>query len=92
MLFRSLIADIEGFTLKLSCAKENFSGLYREGDRMIPTTTNRYLFEGSLALPMTGLIRLAGTDLERRLLFASPLYLILNPVDENLGEYNDVEI
>jgi hypothetical protein len=87
-----LFSRIGQFELNLSCGKENFSGLYKEGDTMVPSSTNRYLFEGTVSLPMSGLIKLAAVKLRERKLFGSPLFLILNPLNEDLGDYNDVEI
>jgi hypothetical protein len=87
-----LRGEVESFSLSLACGKDNFSGLYREGDRMIPTSTNRYLFEGKIALPMSGLVKLVGIEPDNRILYGSPLYLVLNPLNEDLGEFNDVEI
>jgi hypothetical protein len=81
---------VGGYLLRLSCAKQNFSGLGREDGTFIPTSTNRFLFEDRVALPMQGLIRVAVEDRERKLLLGSPLYLILNPLRVDLGEYNDV--
>lgn len=81
---------VGGYLLRLSCAKQNFSGLGREDGMFIPTSTNRFLFEDRVALPMQGLVRVAVEDRERRLLLGSPLYLILNPLRVDLGEYNDV--
>jgi hypothetical protein len=78
------------YRLRLSCAKESFSGLGREPDGVIPTSTNRFLFEERVALPMQGLVRLADADPERKRLLGSPLYLVLNPLHVDLGEYNDV--
>jgi hypothetical protein len=78
------------YRLRLSCAKENFSGLGREGLEFIPTSTNRFLFEDRVALPMQGLVRLASVEPRSKLLMGAPLYLVLNPLSVDLGEYNDV--
>jgi hypothetical protein len=87
-----LQGNVDGYELNLSCAKENFSGLYREGDRLIPTSTNRFLFEGKISLPMSGLARIVSAEPEQRVIYGSPLYLVLNPLNEDLGEFDDVEI
>jgi hypothetical protein len=85
-----LEGPVGGYLLRLSCAKQNFSGLGREGGTFIPTSTNRFLFEDRVALPMQGLIWLAAAQQENKLLLGSPLYLVLNPLRRDLGEYNDV--
>jgi TIR domain len=85
-----LEGSVGSYVLRLSCAKEYFSGLGREGGTFIPTSTNRFLFEDRVALPMQGLVRVAVEDRERGLLLGSPLYLILNPLRVDLGDYNDV--
>jgi hypothetical protein len=85
-----LDGKVGGYRLRLSCAKESFAGLGREPDGVIPTSTNRFLFEERVALPMQGLVRLAAADPGRRRLLGSPLYLVLNPLRVDLGEYNDV--
>jgi hypothetical protein len=85
-----LEGNVADFRLRLSCAKEDFSGLGREGAKVIPTSTNRFLFEERATLPMQGLIRLADIDRRNKLLMGAPLYLVLNPLNVDLGEYNDV--
>ena len=87
-----LLGQVRDFHLTLSCGKHNFSGLHAEGDRVIPTSTNRFLFEGKLSLPMNGLIKLAGVDPKHKRIYGSPLYLVLNPLERDLGDFNDVEI
>jgi hypothetical protein len=85
-----LEGHVADYRLRLSCAKENFSGLGREGLEFIPTSTNRFLFEERVALPMQGLVRLASVEPRSKLLMGAPLYLVLNPLSVDLGEYNDV--
>jgi hypothetical protein len=81
---------LPGFTIELSCRKENFPGLAREGDSYIPTSTSRFLFDGDLALPMQGLIRIVSVG--RGLIKATPLYLVLNPLASDLGDLADVAL
>lgn len=85
-----LEGQVGDYVLRLSCAKRNFSGLGQEDGMFIPTSTNRFLFEDRVALPMQGLIWLAGVDVQDRRLLGSPLYLVLNPLRSDLGEYSDV--
>jgi hypothetical protein len=85
-----LEGNVADFRLRLSCAKEDFSGLGREGAKVIPTSTNRFLFEQRATLPMQGLVRLADIDRPSKLIMGAPLYLVLNPLNVDLGEYNDV--
>lgn len=87
-----LIGRVKDFQLRLSCGTANFSGLFKEGDKYIPTSTNRFLFEGAAALPMTGLVILSSVDKKARVILATPLYLVLNPLNEDLGEFEDVAI
>ncbi len=80
------------WTLVLSCVKSEFSGLNREHDTYIPTSTNRFLFEGRLALPLEGLVRLVGADAATSTLSGSPLYLVVNPLRVDLGALGDVAL
>ncbi len=84
--------DVAGYELVLSCNKAHFSGLYSEGGRLIPTSTNRFLFEGNVALPMNGLVKVIDVDVGAQRIFGAPLYLVLNPFQIDLGEFNDVEV
>jgi hypothetical protein len=87
-----LQGTVSGFRLLLSCAKSDFSGLARENGTYIPTSTNRFLFEGEVALPMAGLIRIAHVDVATRTIRATPLFLVLNPLGVDLGEMSDVAL
>lgn len=87
-----LVANIHSYQLKLSCTKADFSGIHKEGEDDSPTSTNRFLFEGKVALPMSGLIRLDSVNKKQRLILGAPLYLMLNPLNVDLGEFNEVEI
>ncbi len=80
------------WTLVLSCVKSGFSGLNRERNTYIPTSTNRFLFEGRLALPLEGLVRLVSADPATSTLSGSPLYLVVNPLRLDLGELGDVAL
>lgn len=83
-----LEGSVTDYSVQLSCAKQDFSGLNPEGDRYIPTSTNWFLFDG-VELPMYGLIRLAALDRGRRLLMGSPLYLVLDRIDMDLSSDPD---
>jgi hypothetical protein len=85
-----LVTSLGELTLQLSCAKRNFTGLSLEAGEYIPTSTSRFLFEGDVALPMRGVVRLAGIDAGRRTLRGAPLYMVLNPLAFDLGELADV--
>jgi hypothetical protein len=87
-----LEGPVSGWTLVLSCTKSDFSGLNREGDTYIPTSTNRFLFEGRHALPLEGLVRLVSADSSTSTLMGSPLYLVVNPLRVDLGELSDVAL
>jgi len=87
-----LVADVHGYQLRLLCSKANFSGLHKEGEKYIASSTNRPLFEGKVKLPMSGLIRLAGAKKEERMIIRAPLYLVLNPLNVDLGELDGVEV
>jgi hypothetical protein len=87
-----LVANVDDYQLQLLCSKANFSGLHKEGEKYIASSTNRLLFEGKVKLPMSGLVRLAGVKKEQRLIICAPLYLVLNPLNVNLGELNGVEV
>lgn len=72
-----LSGRIEDYQLLLSCSKPNFAGLYREGDIYIPTSTNSFLFDGSIKVPLHGLVRLVATDPDAKVLRGTALYLVL---------------
>jgi hypothetical protein len=72
-----LEAQLAGYQLLLSCSKESFVGLQREGQVFVPTSTNAYLFDGTAELPLQGLVRLAAVDRKAKILRGSALYLVL---------------
>lgn len=74
-----LTGQVEDYSLRLSCAKANFTGLQREGQVYIPTSVNRILFEGEAGLRLYGLVRLAALDRPGRVLRGTALYLVLSP-------------
>lgn len=87
-----LVGHIEDWEIRLACRTRNFSGLYEEGGRLIPTSTNYYLFRGEVSLPMGGLVRLAAASQQEKLLRGSPLFLVLNPLDFDLGARANVAL
>lgn len=82
-----LRGSIEDFELLLSCSKANFTGLHKEGDIYTTDSVNYFFFEGTVELPLHGLVRLAAVDQHERILRGSALYLVLNT---DLGSLQDV--
>lgn len=80
-----LSAPIGDYTLKLQCSKNNLAGVNREGSVYIPTSTSYALLDGGKGLPLSGLVRLAAEDRESMILRGSALYLVLEPLNADLG-------
>lgn len=87
-----LFGYIGGWEIRLSCRARDFSGMYEEAGHLIPTSTNYYLFNGEVALPMGGLIRLISISPKEKLLRGSALFLVLNPLEIDLGEKANVAL
>lgn len=80
-----LFGYVGDWEIRLSCRTRDFSGIYEEAGQLIPTSTNYYLFNGEVALPMGGLIRLISNSPKEKLMRGSALFLVLNPLEVDLG-------
>lgn len=87
-----LFGYLGDWEVRLSCRARDFSGMYEEAGQLIPTSTNFYLFNGEVALPMGGLIRLISSSPREKLLRGSALFLVLNPLEVDLGEKANVAV
>ncbi|MBE9479153.1 MAG: hypothetical protein IMY80_04235 [Chloroflexi bacterium] len=85
-----LTGSIAGWEIRLSCRAPDFSGLYKEGEDYIPTSTNYFLFEGEISLSMIGLVRIAHISREKHILRGSPLFLILQSEKDAAEASKDV--
>lgn len=87
-----LAGHLEGWELRLACRTRDFSGLYEEAGKLIPTSTNYYLFRGEISLPMSGLVRIVSKSKSEKVVRAAPLFLVLNPLNVDLGAHADVAL
>jgi hypothetical protein len=87
-----LKGNVEQWELRLACRARDFSGLYEEAGRLIPTSTNYYLFKGEISLPMSGVVRLAAKSDADKVLRGAPLFLVLNPLETDLGALSNVAL
>lgn len=85
-----LTGSFKGWEVRLSCRAPDFSGLYKEGEDYIPTSTNYFLFEGEISLSMIGLVRVAHVSRNERILRGSPLFLILQSEEDTAEASKDV--
>lgn len=85
-----LFGHVGEWEIRLSCRARDFSGMYEEAGKLIPTSTNYYLFNGEVSLPIGGLIRPISISPGEKLLRGSPLFLVLNPLEIGLGSRENV--
>lgn len=78
-------AKVGDFTLQLSLHKGNLTGVNKEDGQYIPTSVSYAVFDEACGIPLSGLVRLATVDLASKTLRGSALYLVLEPLDTDLG-------
>ncbi len=79
-----LTAMVGDYRLSLPCSKSNLAGVNREGSVFVPSSVSHALLDGATGVPLTGLVRLAAIDRATRTLRGSALYLVLDPLNEDL--------